>query len=209
MNNTARQSFIWAICLLLLGASGSWGSSHIEKAHFLDEYIRKQNQSTYDVALRPQADEAVRKAIASGFRQYNSSVSWKHAWEYAGYVMEACKKFGVEDPTLVAGMIVKESRIRPRARSRYAYGLMQIYWKVHKKSIKRTFPWIKNTEDLMNPRNNVLVGTWIFASYLKNSGNDIHKALHRYLGAHNHRYVSKIMSYRGTIRKNLIADERS
>ncbi|MCF4150608.1 transglycosylase SLT domain-containing protein [Dethiosulfovibrio sp. F2B] len=208
MIHRIRSAVLLALCVLLYSSTAGWATSHMEKTKILDEYIRDQYRSSPQFKTQEEeasSKEGLRRAIAKGFRHYNGEVSWANALEYAGYVIEACDKYGINDPTLIAGMIVKESRVRPRARSRYAYGLMQIYWKVHRKSIARTFPWIKNTESLMSPRNNILVGTWIFSNYLKSAGGNVEKALHRYLGASSSRYVSKIMSYRGTMRRNLTA----
>lgn len=208
MIHRIRLAILVVLCVLLYSSTAGWAMSHMEKAKALDEYIREQYRSSSQFKTQEKeasSKEGLRRAIAKGFRHYNGEVSWAKALEYAGYVIEACDKYGINDPALIAGMIVKESRVRPRARSRYAYGLMQIYWKVHRKSIARTFPWIKNTESLMSPRNNILVGTWIFSNYLKSAGGNVEKALHRYLGANSSRYVSKIMSYRGTMRRNAAA----
>jgi soluble lytic murein transglycosylase-like protein len=34
---------------------------------------------------------------------------------------------------MIASIIIRESTVRQNARSRYAYGLMQINWKAHRK----------------------------------------------------------------------------
>lgn len=196
--------FALSLILVLIFAPSGLAQSHVEKAKALDEYIRNQYRSSYPVAKRaePKPDERL-KAIAKGFQRYNREVSTSAGIEYAGYIMEACAQFGINDPALIAAMIVKESTVRPNARSRYAHGLMQINWKVHKKSIAAKFPWIKTLNDLMVPRNNILVGTWILSRYLNDCGGNMDKALHRYLGTSGNRYVRKIMGYKSTFKKEL------
>ena len=96
-------------------------------------------------------------------------------------VLEAAKKYGV-DPKTIAAIIVVESSARPRAVSKGGdYGLMQVRWKVHKKDIQRRFPNIKKAEDLLNPYNNVMVGTEIFARY-QSQRKTLREALIRYSG---------------------------
>ncbi|NCC96897.1 MAG: lytic transglycosylase domain-containing protein [Synergistales bacterium] len=194
-----------SILLVLILASSGLSQSHVEKAKALDEYIRNQYRSSNPIARKaePRPDENLKRAIALGFRKFNKEVSMIVGMEYAGYIIESCDQLGVHDPALIAAMIVKESTVRPGARSRYAYGLMQVNWNVHKKSIARRFPWIRTLNDLLVPRNNILVGTWIFSNYLKDNGGDVDKALHRYLGRTGSRYVRQIKGYRGTFKREI------
>ncbi len=203
------SGLLLSLTAVLLSVSAIWGQTHLEKARALDEYIKNQYRASQPhLAKRHEtvSVDGTRKAIAAGFQKYNGDLAWGTAWEYAGYVIDSSRQFGIDDPSLIAAMIVKESRVRPRARSKYAHGLMQIYWRVHKKSIVRAFPWIKTLEDLLTPKNNIMVGTWIFSNYLKQAKGDVNKALHRYLGTSGNRYVSKIMSYRGVMRSGLLAN---
>lgn len=199
------SALVLSVLIVLTLASAGFSQSHVDKAKALDEYIRSQNRSAYPAAKKPEPrpDEKLKKAIALGFRNYNKEVTMNSGMEYAGYIVEACGQFGIDDPALIAAMIVKESTVRPNARSRYAHGLMQINWKVHKGSIAKRFPWIRTLNDLMAPRNNILVGTWIFSNYLNANGGNTEKALYRYLGRSGSRYVRKIMGYRGTFKKEI------
>ena len=194
-----------SMLLVLILASSGLSQSHVEKAKALDEYIRNQYRSSNPIARKaePRPDENLKRAIALGFRKYNKEVSVKVGMEYAGYIIESCDQLSVQDPALIAAMIVKESTVRPSARSRYAYGLMQVNWNVHKKSISLRFPWIRTLNDLLVPRNNILVGTWIFSNYLKENGGDVDKALHRYLGRTGSRYVRQIKRYRGAFKREI------
>lgn len=193
-----------SMLLVLILASSGLCQSHVEKAKALDEYIRNQYRSSNPIARRePSPDEGIKKAIARGFRRYNKEVSVKVGMEYAGYIIESCDQVGIDDPALIAAIVVKESTVRPNARSRYAYGLMQVNWNVHKKSIARKFPWIRTLNDLLVPRNNILVGTWIFSNYLKDNDGNTEKALYRYLGRSGNRYVRQIKGYRGAFRREI------
>lgn len=146
---------------------------------------------------------AVTEAVAQTFLNHNKKLTHEKAREYASYVVEAGERFSV-DPTLMAGIIIMESRVNAQARSKYAYGLTQVHWKVHRKSIGHAFPHIKTEQDLLKPRNNIFVGTWIFSNYLKRAGGDFNKALGRYLGSsNNNRYVKSVMGYRQRVLSNL------
>lgn len=197
----------FSLLLVLILASAGFAQSHVEKAKALDEYVRSQYRSSHPTVRRVEPkqhqDDRVKKAIGKGLQSYNKEVSAATGLEYADYIVEACSQFGIDDPALIAALIVKESTVRPNARSRYAHGLMQINWNVHKKSISNKFPWIKTLNDLMVPKNNILVGTWILSRHLNTSGGDLDKALYLYLGRAGSRYVRQIMRHRGTFRKEL------
>lgn len=134
-------------------------------------------------------------AAASIFRFYNRELSDGQAVEYASYVMDAARRYSI-DPGLIAGIIIKESTVKANARTRYAVGLMQVYWKLHQKTISEVFPHITTEKALIEPRNNIMVGTWLFSQYLTDSGGNVTKALYRYLGAQASRYVMQIKKYR-------------
>ena len=133
-----------------------------------------------------------RTIIAESFLRANHKLRKEEAWEYASYVIESSKLFGL-DPFLIASLIIKESTVKRNARSKYAYGLMQINWKVHKKGLRSAFSQIKSLKDLMEPRNNIMAGTYIFSWYMKSSNYDVKKALARYLGKNGKKYISKVL----------------
>lgn len=133
-----------------------------------------------------------RTIIAESFLRANHKLRKEEAWEYASYVIESSKLFGL-DPFLIASLIIKESTVKRNARSKYAYGLMQINWKVHKKGLRSAFNQIKSLKDLMEPRNNIMAGTYIFSWYMKSSNYNVKKALARYLGKNGKKYISKVL----------------
>lgn len=49
----------------------------------------------------------------------------------------------------------------------------------------------------MEPRNNIMVGTWLFSQYMINCKGDVTKALRRYLGSQATHYVALVNKYRG------------
>ncbi len=160
--------------------------------------LAENEEAQYKAASR----QAMQNAIARTFRYHNRELSYNRAMEYASYVIEAARRYSV-DPALIAGLVIRESRGRANARSKYAVGLMQIYWRVHRKSIRAQFPHIQTQADVMKPRNNVFVGTWLFSGYLRASQGDVKKALSRYLGAKNDRYISQVQGYRQQILEQL------
>lgn len=205
--NRKGTSIIALICLVLLSLySSAFAMTHLDKARMLDDYVKRQHRSSIANSSKNSKtpdDKDIIGGIARGFRYYNKSVPMSRALKYARYVVDSSRKMGIKDPMLVAGIIVKESRVKPNAKSRYAYGLMQVYWKVHRKSIRKKFPHIKTTRDLLKPENNILVGCWIFSGYLKRSRGDVNKALARYLGVKSTRYNSGVLKYRGTMVKQV------
>lgn len=155
----------------------------------------------------PQADEVMlpcleTEVIVSAFTRANKSLDKSTAAKYASHVLEAAGEFGV-DPFMVASIIIRESTVRQNARSRHAYGLMQVNWKAHRKGLTKAFQAINSLEDLLQPRNNVLAGTYIFSWYLKSCGGDMDKALFRYLGRIGNKYVSRVMSGFQDMKKEL------
>ena len=140
-------------------------------------------------------DAAHEEAAAHLFCYYNGKLGRARAEEYARHVMDASKRYGIA-PSLIAAMIVKESHAKANARSKYAVGLLQVYWRLHRQSIRKRFPHITTEKILMEPRNNIMVGTWLFSKYLADCGGSERKALQRYLGSSAGRYVSQVMQYR-------------
>ncbi len=134
------------------------------------------------------------EAAAYIFRYYNRGLSPKKAKEYARYVMEASRRYSIE-PSLITAIIVKESTAKENARSKYAVGLMQLYWQLHKKTIRAQFPHIKSERALMEPRNNIMVGTWLFSQYLSECGGNTNHALRRYLGTKSGHYLNRVKQY--------------
>ena len=141
-------------------------------------------------------------AAAYIFRYYNRNLSEDKAKEYAKYVMEAAHRYSIE-PSLITAIIIKESTAKVNARSRYAVGLMQVYWQLHKKTIGAQFPHIRTEKILMEPRNNIMVGTWLFSQYMLSCKGDVTKALRRYLGSKATQYVALVNKYRGHFSKRM------
>lgn len=128
-------------------------------------------------------------------RYYNNRIPPATAGKYAESIMEASSRYSI-DPSLITAIIIKESTGKANARSRYAVGLMQVYWKINRKAITAQFPHIRSEKALMEPSNNIMVGTWLFSRYLARAGGDERRALKRYLGSNSDRYAGRVMKYR-------------
>ncbi|HPQ37337.1 MAG TPA: transglycosylase SLT domain-containing protein [Synergistaceae bacterium] len=139
-------------------------------------------------------DSPADKAIARFFREKNPKLSRETAKKYSLLVVDAAREFGV-DPFLVAGIIVKESTVKANASSRGCYGLMQIKWSVHQKSIPKAFPSIRSVEDLRKPENNIRVGTYMLANFLRKHQGRVDASLDSYKGNASSRYKSTILKY--------------
>ena len=155
-----------------------------------------QQKRIREVQRNVRLSSAKMDAAAYIFRYYNRNLSEEKAKEYARFVMEASHRYSI-DPALITGIIIKESTAKATARSKYAVGLMQVYWQLHKKTIGSLFPHIQSEKVLMEPRNNIMVGTWLFSQYMINCKGDVTKALRRYLGSQATHYVALVTKYRG------------
>lgn len=135
---------------------------------------------------------AQRESIYDFIHARNKNLSRQTVLRYADYIVQACEKYR-QDPFAVTAMIVHESTARNNAVSSGGdYGLMQVRWKVHHKSIKQQYPHIKKADDLFDPKYNILIGTEIFADY-RNKAGDITGGLLRY-SAGNRQLVRKIFA---------------
>lgn len=136
--------------------------------------------------------KAQKKSIAALLRSYNSKLSQQAASQYAEYILQASEEFQ-QDPFVIASMIVKESSARHDAVSRGGdYGLMQVRWRVHRRSITQKYPHIKNAKAMLDPKYNILVGTEILARYCA-SADDLRGGLMRY-SAGNRKLAEKIFA---------------
>jgi soluble lytic murein transglycosylase-like protein len=132
--------------------------------------------------------------IMDRFMKVNPELDEYAAGKFAEYILEASDEFGVH-PFLIAAIIIKESTVRYKARSRYAYGLMQINWSAHRRGLRSSFGEIRTLNDLIQPRNNILAGTYIFSCYLDSSDGNVSEALAMYLGSSGPRYINGVMKH--------------
>jgi soluble lytic murein transglycosylase-like protein len=145
-------------------------------------------------------NEAKRKSIAALFQQYNKKLDDAQAYDYAVLIIEASDKFK-QDPFVIAAMVVNESSAKHDAVSKQGdYGLMQVRWRVHRQKITQKYPHIDKAQDILNPKDNVLVGTEIFSNYHATAKEDIKNALMSYT-AGNKRVTEKIFAVRGQLEK--------
>ncbi|MDR1740674.1 MAG: lytic transglycosylase domain-containing protein [Synergistaceae bacterium] len=146
-------------------------------------------------------NEARLGAIARLFRHYNKKLTDKQAREYAALTVETAERFG-HDPCLIAAIVVTESSARNDVVSRGGdYGLMQVRWRVHQKSIRARHPHIAKAKDMFSPKNNLTVGTEIFSACHKNAGGDVHRALLLY-SAGNKGMAAKVLKRYAALKKS-------
>ena len=139
------------------------------------------------------------KNIADLFMRVNPEVSKKQADKYAAIAIEAAAKFN-QDPYVIAAIIVHESTVRANAVSQGGdYGLMQIHWKAHYKTLQQRFS-IKSSKGLFDPRINIFFGTEIFADCMKKSSTDLWGALMRYSSG-SRKLATKVLATVQELRK--------
>jgi soluble lytic murein transglycosylase-like protein len=148
-------------------------------------------------------NEAKRKSIAAVLRQYNRKLSEEKAYEYAVLIIQTSDKFK-QNPFVITAMVVNESSARHDAVSRGGdYGLMQVRWRVHQKAIRKKYPHIAKAKDMLNPRDNLLVGVEIFSNYRDRADQDLHDALLFY-SAGNRRLARKVFAVFDRLEKSYI-----
>jgi soluble lytic murein transglycosylase-like protein len=122
------------------------------------------------------------------------------ATEFAGWILEASERQGLE-PELLASLVLTESSFRKDARSHVgAVGPAQVrpeYWS-----------GFCGSSDLLDPAENIYCGAQVLSHLLDRCGDDTGCALTAYnIGPYSkekqagRRYVSKIDRYRDTLRK--------
>jgi soluble lytic murein transglycosylase-like protein len=149
-------------------------------------------------------NEAKQKSIAALLRQYNKKLDANKAHDYAEIIIQNSEKFG-QDPFIIAAVVVNESSARHDVVSRGGdYGLMQVRWRVHQKTIKKKYPHIEEAEDMLIPENNVLVGTEIFSSYHATANQDVRSAM-MYYSAGNKRLTDKVFAVLSQLEKSYLA----
>lgn len=182
------------LCLFMF-LSAFHGTAFAEGDVYDRIYLEESAEKTEVEPERPCPEESRNgrvTVIVDRFMSANPELEEYAAGKYAEYILEASDVFGVH-PFLIAAIIVKESTVRYKARSRYAYGLMQINWGAHKKGLASAFSEISTLEDLIQPRNNILAGTYIFSCYLNSSDGDVSEALAMYLGRNGKKYIKWVM----------------
>ncbi len=126
----------------------------------------------------------------------SASVDMETLLKYSEYIQEASDTFNIPIG-LIAGLMVAESSGVWSASSGIADGLMQVRWDIHGQNIQKAFSHIKNKDDFMKPRNNIMVGTWLLKCMADHHNGDLQKALQRYSGgapSHYYRKINKIRS---------------
>ena len=146
-------------------------------------------------------NEAKRESIATLLRKYNKKLTAEKAYDYAVYIIQASDRFK-QNPFVIAAMVVNESSARSDAISRGGdYGLMQVRWRVHQKKIRKKYPHIEEAKDILNPKDNLLVGTEIFSTYRATAKQDVRGAL-MYYSAGNERLADKVLAVVAQLEKS-------
>ena len=148
-------------------------------------------------------NEARRKSIAALLQRYNRRLSDEEAYNYAILIIQTSEKFR-QDPFIIAALVVSESSARPDVVSLGGdYGLMQVRWRVHERKIRNKYPHIQRARDMLNPQNNLLVGTEIFSVYRATAKQDTRGALMYYSGG-NRRLADKVFALHSQLEKSYL-----
>ncbi|MBN1333762.1 MAG: transglycosylase SLT domain-containing protein [Synergistales bacterium] len=196
MNSSLHRIFLVFLVSIIMGVLFLPGTGFGEGQEIISlHHMTVKASQEKETLFRETALDLKQKVMAEKFKNVNSKLEDYEAHKFSEYVLEASRTFGI-DPFLIASIMIKESNLRYKARSRSAaYGLMQINWKVHRENIRKTFSQVRDLPDIIQPRNNILVGTYIFSSYLNSSKGDVTKALSRYLGSSGKKYIAGVLKH--------------
>jgi soluble lytic murein transglycosylase-like protein len=206
MKNLLIASFkvlgVVAAAVLFFASSAS---AELERYDF-PVFKQKTESVISDSAVRlsdRKKNEAKRKSIAALLRQYNKKLSEEKAYEYAVLIIQTSDKFK-QNPFVITAMVVSESSARHDVISSGGdYGLMQVRWRVHQKTIRKKYPHIAQAQDMLNPKNNLLVGVEIFTGYRERADQDLQGALLSY-SAGNRRLAQKVFTVSDKLEKSYI-----
>ncbi|MCF7935417.1 MAG: transglycosylase SLT domain-containing protein [Synergistales bacterium] len=149
-------------------------------------YMRSLGEHKYGAAAR--------NAISSFLATRHNGLNATTRQRYARWTTEAADEFGV-DPLLVTAIMVRESNGRADATNRGSYGLMQINWRAHRRTIPLAFPEVTSIRALMAPHTNIRVGTYLFANNLRRASFDVDRALVYYKGGRSDAYNRSIRRF--------------
>ena len=153
--------------------------------------LTRAPKKTLKAKLSNSSNSSKSQKISSLFMKINPALTKTLADEYASYVIEAAEKFN-QDPYVIAAIIIHESTVNNKAVSKGGdYGLMQVRWRVHEKSIKQRFPNVKKSKDIFDAKTNILYGTEIFSQCMSKT-NNTKQALLKYSAGSN-KLVSKVL----------------
>lgn len=116
--------------------------------------------------------------------------------------MPVCKQIvtavmQTERPELLLAVFKKEShydphQIGPKTRYGYAYGLGQVIWSIHHQSLRAI--GIQSSRELFIIEKAVMASSFVLTTYLEREAGNIKKALGRYYGKNDPKYVDPIIS---------------
>lgn len=104
--------------------------------------------------------------------------------------------------SVLMGIVHVESGFNPAAISnRNARGLMQVHWPTWKR-------YFSSPEEAHDLHRNLAIGTGILRLYMRQSNNDLRRALYKYLGARDDRYADKVIesavAFKTSVLSNLL-----
>ena len=134
----------------------------------------------------------------------NKNLSADTAEEYANYIYDASVKWNL-DPMILTSLIHHESRFNKHSVNSVtgAIGLTQILWKYHKNGLTSSFSTISKKDDLLDHKNSIYGGAWIYWCYKKSNNGNIRKALARYCPG-SKKYVNMVLDLADRLKKQSI-----
>lgn len=133
----------------------------IEKEKEIIKYVEKGGMKTSEFvsAVNPRVDPSIAEAIGTAVDRYS-------------------KEYQIPRK-LILSIIRKESFFNPFAKSKVAFGLMQVFPKFHKEKIEAL--GIKDEREIYHIDNNVNLGCQIFKEYYTASNGNLDETFHKYL----------------------------
>lgn len=153
------------------------------------------SNSNMDNQNLEQKQQTVMKYITTKYK----NISHQDAYNITKSAFEHARNNNI-DPTLLLGLIEKESRFQKHITSRLnAQGLMQVIPKWHKSTIASVVN--KNGGDIKSIHNNIEIGTFILKTNLQKY-HSITRALQAYNGSHNNTsYPNQVLNFQNNIKR--------
>lgn len=162
-------------------------------------YTEPNNYSMFNLNIDKQNLEQTQQTVIRYITTKYKNVSRQDAYNITKSAFEHARNNNI-DPTLLLGLIEKESSFQKHITSRLnAQGLMQVIPRWHRATIERVVN--KNGGDIKSIHNNIEIGTFILKTNLQKY-HSIPRALQAYNGSHNGTSYSKqVLNFQNNIKR--------
>lgn len=174
-------------------------TDHIETGYTSLNLVNEKQLNSTHLNIGNKNQDHLKQTVIKYITNKYKNISYNDAYHIAKFAFEHAENNNI-DPTLLLGIIEKESSFQKHITSRVnAQGLMQVVPKWHKKTILKVVN--KNGGDIKSINNNIEIGTSILKNNLQKY-RSIPRALQAYNGSHNGTSYSKqVLRFQNNIKR--------